>query len=375
MSGEPRHRVLHLTKGINAGGTETLLVLAARHRDRNRFKFEVAHLLPDDVALRAAVRAEDADVTCIGGRPWWDPRWLVRLRRLLIGRRIDLVHVHAPLVAAGARLVVRTIPSSRRPKIVVTLHNMWESHHPLVRLLDRATYRLDDLRLTVSDAVRRSLPTSASHRAITQIHGIDVDDLRRADRAVARELLGVDPGDLVVGTVANLRSTKGYPDLIEAARSVTESEPRARFVSIGQGPQRDELEALRDAAGLGDRFRFLGFRPDASRLMAGFDVFCLASHHEGLPLALMEALVLGVPVVVTDVGGVGELVTDRQEGSLVPAGRPDLLAAALSDLLADEDRRTTSAKAARAKGDHLDAEAAEVAIEQQYLSLLGSADG
>src|SRR5690606_38476751 len=139
------------------------------------------------------------------------------------------------------------------------------------------------------------------------------------DRAVARELIGVDPGDLVVGTVANLRSTKGYPDLIEAARSVTESEPRARFVSIGQGPQRDELEALRDAAGLGDRFRFLGFRPDASRLMAGFDVFCLASHHEGLPLALMEALVLGVPVVVTDVGGVGELVTDRQEGSLVPA--------------------------------------------------------
>ena len=365
------HRVLHLTKGLNAGGTETLIVLAARHRDRDRFRFVAAHLLPHDVALERDLRAEEVEVFCIGGTPWWDPRWLVRLRRLVKAQRIDVVHAHAPLVAAGARLAVVTLPRRRRPQMVVTMHNMWESHHQVVRLLDRVTWRLDDLRLTVSEAVRRSLPASASAAAVTQVHGIDVQALRgQADRAAARRELGVADDDLVVGTVANLRSTKGYPDLIDAARMVTAAEPAARFVAIGQGPQLAELEAKRDAAGLGDRLRFLGFRSDAARLVAGFDVFCLASHHEGLPLALMEALVLGVPVVVTDVGGVGELVTDGLEGSLVPSGRPDRLAATLLDLLGDPAARADRGAAAARRGDGLDAAAVEVAMEQRYQDLL-----
>ena len=365
------HRVLHLTKGLDAGGTETLLVLAARHRDREQFRFTVAHLLPDDVALKGDLTAEGVDVSCIGGTPWWDPRWLVRLRRLLRAERIDVIHVHAPLIAAGARLVVRSISHRRRPVMVVTLHNMWESHHLVVRCLDRATWRLDDLRLAVSEAVRRSLPATASQAAVTQLHGIDVETLRAtAERTSARRALGVGDDDLVVGTVANLRATKGYPDLIEAARTVVAAEPSARFVAIGQGPQHDELEAQRNAAGLGDRVRFLGFRGDAAQLIAGFDVFCLASHHEGLPLALMEALVHGVPVVVTDVGGVGELVTDRREGRLVAAHQPDQLAAALLDLLGDAATRAELGAAAARRGDGLDAAAVEVALEQRYRDLL-----
>ena len=85
-----------------------------------------------------------------------------------------------------------------------------------------------------------------------------------------------------------------------------------RFVAAGRGPLEDELRAQKDRLGLGDRFTFLGYRADAVRVMAAFDVFCLASHYEGLPIALMEALALGLPVVATDVGGVAELVTDGQ---------------------------------------------------------------
>lgn len=372
MTDARQHAVLHLSKGLNAGGTETLLVLAARHRDRDRFACTVAYLLPDATALVDDLTAEEATVACIGGTPWWDPRWLLRLRRLIGDDHVEVVHAHAPLLAAGARLVVRTIPRRRRPQMVVTLHNMWESHHRVVRLLDRLTWRIDDLRLTVSEAVRRSLPAAASSAAVTQLHGIDVEALRAdADRVAARRHLGMSDDDLVVGTVANLRATKGYPDLIDAARSVVAAEPRARFVAIGQGPQLAELEARRDAADLGDALRFVGFRPDASRLIAGFDVFCLASHHEGLPLALMEALVLGVPVVVTDVGGIGELVTDGQEGALIPARRPDGLAAALLAVLGDAPRRVQQGEAAAQRGDGLDAVAVQAAVERQYLDLIG----
>lgn len=365
-------RILHLVKGLDEGGAEHLLVLAARHRDRERFVYEVAHLLPHHVALRDALHREHVATTCLAGTPWWDPRWLVRLRRRLRIDPVDLVHAHSPLVATGARVVLLTMRRSDRPRMVVTLHNMWASHHRAVRILDHLTHRLDDARLTVSEAVRRSLPGGAGGRAVTQIHGIDVAQLRaEADRDAVRDELGVTGGEILVGTVANLRSNKGYPDLLAAAQIVTQARPGVRFVSVGQGPLLAELEGRRDAAGLGERFRFLGHRPGAARLVSGFDVFCLASLHEGLPLALMEALVLGVPVVVTDVGGIGELVTHGREGLLVPAGDPAALAAAILELVRDPVRRDAHGAAAWRAGSGLDAAIAAAAVEAHYDRVLG----
>ena len=159
-----------------------------------------------------------------------------------------------------------------------------------------------------------------------------------------RRELGLD-GRLVVGTVANLRATKGWPDLLEAARQVLDEVEEATFVAVGQGPMEDEIRQLHADLRLGDRFLLLGFRPDAVRVMAGCDVFCLASHHEGLPIAVMEAMALGLPIVATDVGGVSELVADRVHGRLVPPRRPDLLAGALVDLLTEEEQHASAAAA------------------------------
>jgi glycosyltransferase involved in cell wall biosynthesis len=366
-----RIKVLHLIKGLNLGGAEHLLVLAARYRDRDRFTYEVAYLLPDDVALEGALLAEDVPVTCLSGSPWWDPRWILRLRRHLVRNPIDVLHAHSPLVATGARLVVLTIPTARRPKLVVTLHNMWRSHRLPIRIIDRCTYRVDDARLTVSEAVRRSLPRRASQQAITLIHGIDVELIAAsADRTGARRELGVGDDEILVGTVANLRPTKGYPDLLAAAQRVTEARDGIRFVAVGQGPQLDELTALHEASRLGDRFRFLGYRSDVPRVASGFDIFCMSSRHEGLPVAVMEALVLGIPVVSTDVGGIGEIVTDGREGLLVPVANPELLARALLDLAEDPERREACAAAAAKRGSQLDAASATATEEAHYLRVL-----
>lgn len=364
-------RVLHLIKGLNSGGAEQLLVLAARYRDRGRFTYEVAYLLPGHEALLATVHDEGVATECLRGTPWWDPRWLLRLRRRLINRPVEVVHAHSPLVATGARLALLTLPRARRPKLVVTLHNMWRSHHLAVRLLDRLTYRVDDARLAVSDAVRRSLPGRASQKAITLIHGIDVEGIRAAaDRAGVRAELGVDDDEILVGTVANLRPTKGYPDLLAAARRVTERREGISFVAVGQGPQRAALEEQHRKSRMGDRFRFLGYRADAPRIMSGFDIFCMSSRHEGLPVAIMEALVLGVPVVATDVGGIGEMVTQGREGLLVPVGNPDLLARAVLALAEDPERRRACAEAAAHRGSQLDAASAAATVEAHYLRVL-----
>lgn len=363
--------VLQLIKGLNAGGAEQLLVLAARYRDRDRFDYQVAYLLAGHDELRGALEAEGVDATCLSGSPWWDLRWLLRLRRRLVRNPVDVIHAHSPLVASGARIVVLTMPKDHRPKVVVTLHNMWRSHRLPVRIIDRCTYRVDDARLAVSDAVRRSLPGRASQQAITLIHGIDVDHiLASADREGVRRELGVGDDEILVGTVANLRPTKGYPDLLATARRVTEARDGISFVAVGQGPQRPALEAQHHESRMGDRFRFLGYRRDAPRVASGFDIFCMSSRHEGLPVAIMEALVLGIPVVSTDVGGIGEMVTQGREGLLVPVGNPDLLAKAVLVLADDPQRREACAAAAAKRGSQLDAASATATVEAHYLRVL-----
>ena len=133
-----------------------------------------------------------------------------------------------------------------------------------------------------------------------------------------------------------------------------------------------EVRALHDELGLGDRFRLLGFQPDAVRIMAGCDLFCLASHYEGLPVSVMEAMALGLPIVATDVGGLAELVVDGVDGRLVPPHRPELLAGALVEMLTDETMRASASAAVRSKSASLSAEHSIRRVEAIYEALARS---
>ena len=124
-----------------------------------------------------------------------------------------------------------------------------------------------------------------------------------------------------------------------------------RFATAGQGPLEAEIRAEHARLGLGDRFALLGYRTDATRLVAAADVFVLASHHEGLPVTVMEALTLGVPVIAPDVGGIREAVTDGRDGLLVRPDDPTALADAIVRYATDDDLRAFAAsRRARAPG-------------------------
>jgi len=118
------------------------------------------------------------------------------------------------------------------------------------------------------------------------------------------------------------------------------------FLGVGQGPLAVEMEERRVQLGLGDRFRFLGFRDDVHDLLAASDVFCLASRNEGLPVALMEAYALGLPVIATRVGGLPDVIEDGRSGLLVDPEDPGALARAILALAADEDLRAKLARRA-----------------------------
>jgi glycosyltransferase involved in cell wall biosynthesis len=367
-------RVLWLIKGLGAGGAERLVEQSARHRDRARISPAVAYLLAEKSTLVTSLTAQGCGpITCLDARSSWDVRWIPRLVRLLRSEPFDVVHIHSPLVAIGARLAIRSLPRSNRPRIVVTEHNVWDSHARLTRWADRLTAGKGEVHLAVSAAVLESMPPAVRARTRVVRYGIDAAEIRRQapDRATVRRSLGVSENEVLVGTVANLRATKGYPDLLQAAATIVrERGDDVKFVSIGRGPLLDELRSLHAELGLGDRFEFLGFRPDAVQLMSAFDIFCLPSHHEGLPIALMEALARGVPVVATRVGGIEELVTDGSEAVLVPPHRPELLARAILDLVRDPERRAAMAQRSRARGERLDAPSTVATIEDVYREIV-----
>jgi len=374
--GVPRPRVLHLIKGLGLGGAEHLLVDVVATADRERFDYEVAYVLATQDTLAPALEAAGVPVHRLGATGNADLRWTAALRRLLAAGRYDVVHSHLPYSAALGRLVTMTLPRRRRPVLVYTEHSLWDRTALITRVLNRATIGLDRALFVVSDAARDALPRSLRPRARVVVHGVERavfgglldhrDEVRRAVRAE----LGVPDGDVIALTVANLRSEKGYDVLLEAARLAVAAGAPVRFVSVGHGPLQTALATAAQAMELGGRFRFLGTRTDTARLMVGADIFVLPSHHEGMPVALMEAMSAGLPIVATAVGGVPDVVTDGVEGLLVAPGRADLLAEAVTSLARQPDLRDRLARASLARSAPFDITRATAAIESVYDELL-----
>ena len=200
-------RVLWLIKGLGAGGAERLLLTHAVEADRVAFSYEVAYLRQDRGHLLRDFEAFDIPVTDLG-RDW---RWPMRLRRQLVERPVDIVHVHSPAVAAGARPIVRSIGRSR-PALVYTEHNRWDQYRLSTRAANHFTYRLDDVHVAVSDGVRDTVCVHLRPTVRTLVHGIDVDEVagHRGDRGLVRAELGLGDEEVVVGTVANFRQAKRY---------------------------------------------------------------------------------------------------------------------------------------------------------------------
>jgi glycosyltransferase involved in cell wall biosynthesis len=188
-------------------------------------------------------------------------------------------------------------------------------------------------------------------------------------RERVREELGISDNETVVATIANYRPEKGYHDLLRAARQVIDAVPSVRFVAIGHGPLEREIQERHRSLQLGDRFLLLGYREDAVRLLSAGDLFVLASLHEGYPIALLEALALGLPVVATSVGAVREVITDGQEGLIVPAGDFTGLAAAIEKVVQDPQLRRDMAVAVSRHSASFDISEAGHRIEDIYRQL------
>lgn len=365
-------RVLWLTKGLGPGGAERLLVELARTIDPARVDIEAAYVLPWKDHLTGELEA--AGVRTVGlSRRRRDPAWPRTLRRLIATGGFDVVHTHSPVPAVVARLAVRTLPAGRRPAVVTTEHNTWTSHHPLTRWANRWSGRGDEATFAVTAEAAASVRGSAASRVEVLTHGIDVAAVaaRPPDtRPRIRTELGIGADEPVIGIVANFRPQKDHATLLAGAARLAFTGTPFRLVIVGQGPLAGLIAADIDRLGLGDHVVMAGYRADAVDVMSAFDLFTLSSAWEGLPVAVMEALALGVPIVATRVGGLAEELDDTCS-VLVPHGNPDALAGAWRSLLDDPRRRAELSSGARAAAGRFDIRRAADRLTERYQSLAG----
>ncbi len=328
-------KVLWLTKGLGRGGAEMLLVALARAMDRSRLEIEVAYRLPAKTALVTTLEEAGVRVHSLSA----DGHWIGGLRRLLAEGDYDIVHTHAPLVGAAARLL-----APRGTVVLHTEHNTWGRYHPLTRWANAATIGRNERVWAVSDEVARSIrvPLSWSSTPVeVMLHGVDLETTRHGEaaRVAARARLGLGEGEFVFGTVGNLAPKKDQGSMLRAFARVQRALPQSRLVVIGTGPRERDLRGLADELGVGQAVSFLGMRDDVPDLLPGFDTFVLSSLHEGLSIALVEALAAGLPIVATRVGGIPELITHGEYGLLVPPHDPESLAAAMIGLARNDQAR------------------------------------
>lgn len=154
---------------------------------------------------------------------------------------------------------------------------------------------------------------------------------------------------LIVGSAGRLSPEKGFPLLVQAARTLAPMFPDIGFVHFGEGPQRGEMVQAIFVAGLEDRFILAGFHTDVNKYLPYLDLCVLPSYTEGLPVVLLEAFAAGVPVVATAVGGTPEVVDDKVNGLLVPSGDVPALTAAIETLLRDANLRKEMAERGKTK--------------------------
>jgi glycosyltransferase involved in cell wall biosynthesis len=168
-----------------------------------------------------------------------------------------------------------------------------------------------------------------------------------AGSAATRRGLGLDEGDHVMAVVATFKRQKGHRFLIEAANTVVPQFPNLHILFIGDGELREELQALTKRLGLEGHIHFLGTRGDVPALLAASDSFALPSLWEGLPMALIEAMASGLPVIATEVSGTNQVMVSGETGLLVPPGDASALATAIASVLTDPARAASMGAAAR----------------------------
>ncbi len=338
-------RLMFVITSMPVGGMETLLVELIRRLDRSRFEPELCCLKYPDVLGESL--AEEIPVHAGLLKHKYDFAVLWRLKRLLRERRIDAVVT----IGAGDKMFWGRLAGRLAgvPVICSALHSTGMPDR--VEFLNRLLAPITDTFIGVAETQGRYLAEkegcpAAKVRVIP--NGVDVEKFHPRWPIASLQREFCLPSDSpVAGIVAALRPEKNHELFLQAAKLVHDALPAVRFLVVGDGPRRAELERFARELGLNEAVRFTGARSDVPEVLSLVDVVLLTSQMEANPASILEAMACEKPVVATCVGSLAETVLDGRTGYLVPPGDAYELARRTLDLLCHPDHAAMLGRAGR----------------------------
>jgi glycosyltransferase involved in cell wall biosynthesis len=339
---KPRLRILHTEASCGWGGQEIRILEESRGMMSLGHQVTVAcppHAPIAKEALRYSIRVAPIPIEfkTISG--------FHALRQHLLCNAYDVVNTHSSADSWLTALACATILA--RPAIVRTRHI---SAPVSGNILNRWLYRQARYVITTGEKLRTDLLQAlalAPEAVISIPTGIDTSRFLPGDKSAVRAELGLSPDLRYIGIVATLRSWKGHLVLLDAMSRLRDK--RVHLVIVGDGPMREQIEQRIEDLGLSAQVILAGQQTKPERWMQAMDAFCLPSYaNEGVPQALMQAMMTGLPVISTPIGAIPEIVQDGDTGILVTPRDPEALAAAIERIVGDHLLAARLGRAARA---------------------------
>lgn len=342
-------RVAVVIDSLKVGGAQRLVSAYASHASAHGISPLIVTLHKESAPIITdAIHAAGVRVVTLPAGSLFSLSRFRHMVKLFKEEEIDIVQTHliyANILGSIAAHVAR-VP------VVATLHSTHVRHGTKSRLLKRMEdfflRKFATRILAVGNMVEAANQERYGGRKVDVIpNGIpQPGEIQPQTRERLRKEFGGDGSGSIIITVGRFSQAKGYEDMIKAFSLLRNKEQKPRLLMVGSGNQAKSIQAQIDSLDLNESVILAGERHDVPQLLAASDVYASSSHREGLPLAVLEAMMAGLPVVATSVGDIPNVVT-RETGLIVPPHRPEQLAAALEDLLDDPEKRQVMGKAAQ----------------------------
>ncbi len=320
--------ILHSIDTKESGGAEKVFLQLACHLDSNRFNHFI--IAPGGGWVENQLRKHHLSPIPVNPHGSFNFGYLKQIIHTIRQNKIDIIQSHL----FGSNVYCSIAGILTRTPVISTFHGAVDFDRSSERLVKakffcinhgsaKLVFVSDDL---IKQAEKRSPLKQAKIHKI--FNGIDLEIYKPQKNIYIRQELGLDEEDILVGTVGNVRSPKGYQFLLQAAAQLKNTTPNFKFVIAGDTNDNiySELLSLRAQLNLEKQVFFLGFRDDVSRFLNGLDIFLLSSISEGFSLATIESMACGIPVIATRSGGPEEIITHGIDGILIDINSPEQIA-------------------------------------------------
>ncbi len=325
-----RKKILYIITLAEAGGAQKYVFDLAKNLDKNKYEVAVASHGKNTDWLFKNLEAEKIQYYQLKNlrrkiSPIQDILAISEIKNLIKSFKPDVIHLNSS--KAG---VIGSLASKKSNAIIVYTAHGFVFNEPMSQIkrniylsAERFSSKYKNTIISISNfdyntGIKNNIAPKEKFTTIQ--NGIDINDFQFLSKNDARKQLGLSEKEIVIGTIANYYKTKSLNRIIDAASLITKQHKNAKFLLIGDGPEKEKLTKKIEELGLLNNF-FLGSMENAWSTLKAFDIFVLPSAKEGMPYTILEAMLAEVPIIATRVGGIPEMITDGENGLLVDSNK------------------------------------------------------